>query len=805
MTTQKNSELLKPQDEKISNNDPQALAEEPTAESQYQLGMLYLEKNDKVQAVECFIQAAKKDHVLAQYRLGVCYAYGEGIEQNLPKAIDLFEEAAKKDHSDAIAVLKLINQIHLETELKLTHESVNQDVLDRDFFEKNSKVVDFFIKATVENDSKAQYNLGMCYFKGEGVEKNLAKAVEFLKKAAEKSNPGAQYQLGICYRDGLGVPQDKKEAMNCFGKAGEKNQNAELAFRSICIEFAEKGDPDSCFRLGVWHNSGINGFQKNVDAAKKYFKIAADKKHQLALNMLENISFQEKNERPSSQMPQQESEESTSLRCQDEKDDPKDLKNVSPFFEKTPKKIIPEEEYKLGMRYLEGTDVNKDIDEARRLFISAANWGYPKAQYQLGLYYESGLLNLPVDKSESLKWLRKAANKGHQEAAIHLVEIYKKDAEQNNYPEAQYQLALCFKDGFGVVKKDEKEAVKWYEKAAEQGFTPAQLNLGVCYARGEGIERNLAKAVKLYEQAAIKEPEAQYNLGICYKNGSGVEKNNIEAMRLFHQASESCFKLAYEKLTSIYEELANEGDPEAQYNLGLCYKDQLLGIYENKEEAAKWFRKAIEKNHEKAKAALLEVYKKSDNPEFAYLLGKLYENGEMGLTQDRNEAVNCFIKAAEKHNREAQYQLGICYRDGLGVAQDKKEAKKWFLKASEKIQDAELQVKSICIELAEQKDPDSCFILGIWHNNGMHGFRKDVDEAIKYLNMAGKEHKLAQTMLGKISALPKENKKESLPSISYVAPQSTFPPPPSSMPLLSSISTSPSSQQEPEKSTNTLN
>ena len=39
------------------------------------------------------------------------------------------------------------------------------------------------------------------------------------------------------------------------------------------------------------------------------------------------------------------------------------------------------------------------------------------------------------------------------------------------------------------VSEDDAEAVRWYRLAAEQGHASAQFNLGVMYARGEGVFR----------------------------------------------------------------------------------------------------------------------------------------------------------------------------------------------------------------------------------------------------------------------------------------------------------------------------
>jgi TPR repeat protein len=44
--------------------------------------------------------------------------------------------------------------------------------------------------------------------------------------------------------------------------------------------------------------------------------------------------------------------------------------------------------------------------------------------------------------------------------------------------------------------------VKWYRKAADQGYAAAQYNLGVCYDNGGGVVQDKAEAVKWYRKAA---------------------------------------------------------------------------------------------------------------------------------------------------------------------------------------------------------------------------------------------------------------------------------------------------------------
>jgi hypothetical protein len=62
-------------------------------------------------------------------------------------------------------------------------------------------------------------------------------------------------------------------------------------------------------------------------------------------------------------------------------------------------------------------------------------------------------------------------------------------------------LGLAYAHGDGVAK-DEAEGVRWYRKAAEQGYAEAQSNLGGAYATGKGVSKDEAEGVKWYRKAA---------------------------------------------------------------------------------------------------------------------------------------------------------------------------------------------------------------------------------------------------------------------------------------------------------------
>ncbi len=114
-----------------------------------------------------------------------------------------------------------------------------------------------------------------------------------------------------------------------------------------------------------------------------------------------------------------------------------------------------------------------------------------------------------------------------------------------------------------------------------------------------------------------------------------------------------------------YRNGAEQGDPQAQYNLGLCYYEG-RGVYQNMTSAVKWFRKAAEQGFAEAQMSL----------------GCCYDRGE-GVKRDMRVAVQWYRKAAEQGVTHAQYNLGSCYACGDGVTQDKVEAVKWYRKAAE--------------------------------------------------------------------------------------------------------------------------
>ena len=89
-------------------------------------------------------------------------------------------------------------------------------------------------------------------------------------------------------------------------------------------------------------------------------------------------------------------------------------------------------------------------------------------------------------------------------------------AEKGN-ADAQFNLGLMYAKGNGV-EPDQKAAVKWWQRAAKQGQAMAQFNLGLKYADGDGVKQDFKEAVKWYQKAADQgDARAQFSLGSGFK------------------------------------------------------------------------------------------------------------------------------------------------------------------------------------------------------------------------------------------------------------------------------------------------
>jgi hypothetical protein len=119
----------------------------------------------------------------------------------------------------------------------------------------------------------------------------------------------------------------------------------------------------------------------------------------------------------------------------------------------------------------------------------------------------------------------------------------------------------------------------------------------------------------------------------------------------------------YADAISLFRIAADQGDPDAQVNMGSFYENG-RGVTQDYVEAMRWYRKAADQG----------------DPDGQVAVGLLYEYGR-GVTQDFADAMGWYRKAADQGDRNAQNLIGTLYSNGLGVPRDLQRASQWFTKA----------------------------------------------------------------------------------------------------------------------------
>jgi TPR repeat protein len=124
--------------------------------------------------------------------------------------------------------------------------------------------------------------------------------------------------------------------------------------------------------------------------------------------------------------------------------------------------------------------------------------------------------------------------------------VYSKELVQKaerGFVDAQYNLGVCYAKGDGVPK-DSQMAICWLEKSAEQGFANAQFLLGTYYDIHRCFDllaliEDKGKAAYWYAKAAEQGHDvAQLALGDCYSSGQGCTKDQKMAVYWYAKAAE---------------------------------------------------------------------------------------------------------------------------------------------------------------------------------------------------------------------------------------------------------------------------
>ncbi len=210
---------------------------------------------------------------------------------------------------------------------------------------------------------------------------------------------------------------------------------------------------------------------------------------------------------------------------------------------------------------------------------------------------------------------------------------------------AQTLVAEILSRGLGM-RRDDKSAAGWYQRAAEQGMPEAQFQYALMLLDGKYVPKDVKQAHALMEAAAEAGNRlAQFNLAQLI-----VDREVDDAGRA--------------RAVSYYERAAKAGLADAQYAMAQVYLNGFGGRKVDLHQARNWLTLAARQNFDTAEVDL----------------GTWLIEGRGG-ERDLRSGFSWIKRAADGGNIAAQNRLAKLYMNGLGTDPDSILAGAWYILA----------------------------------------------------------------------------------------------------------------------------
>ena len=227
----------------------------------------------------------------------------------------------------------------------------------------------------------------------------------------------------------------------------------------------------------------------------------------------------------------------------------------------------------LGVLYFKGWAGIIDINKTVFWLEKAAQNGDIISMKSLGVIYSKGKDEVGIDINSAIKWYGKAFSLGEGKGLLFL-------KEHSKEPLAQFYLSL----GYDYIK-DYKEALKWLEESASNGYAEAQYKLGTLYRAGYfELQKDDREAFSWFQKAARQGYAKGITfIGYFYYNGlGGLIKDEETAL-------------------SWYRKAAEQGEVVSQFSIGYFYEYGLCGLEKDYKEALKWYKLSAKQGYDSAK------------------------------------------------------------------------------------------------------------------------------------------------------------------------------------------------------------
>lgn len=142
-----------------------------------------------------------------------------------------------------------------------------------------------FRRAADDGLDVAQYNLGILYYTGRGVEADHEQALHWLKQAAEQGHTSAQFNVGVMYFNGQGVAPAWQDIwpLSLFTRSRNRAEAADWYERA-----ASSGHAEAQYYLATMYQDGL-GVDEDPVQAHFWAQAARDNEYSGAAELLATL------------------------------------------------------------------------------------------------------------------------------------------------------------------------------------------------------------------------------------------------------------------------------------------------------------------------------------------------------------------------------------------------------------------------------------------------------------------------------------------------------------------------------------
>ena len=358
--------------------------------------------------------------------MGIFYINGIIVQQDADEALERLNRGYKELQHPGLAGLLAYFYYHManyKAALKYATEAAEKNdktglmilgtcYLNGNGVSKNEeKAYEYYIQAAAMGDEIALNQIGWMYMNGCGVEEDPSQAFFWYNESANKQSDVGMYNLACCYRDGYGVEQDSEKAAEWYKKAAE-------------AEYI-----DAMLALGQYYQEHMIDFDK----AEKWLIKAAEAGSAEAMNML-GVFYSD-------------------TMCDDT--------SAVKWYKKAVELDQPNAFRNLALCYRDGRGVKKNEKKALELLAQAEKMGIEDAQELI-----KGMTK--YDGDDIVNNAHAHYEKKQYDEALAMYQ----DAAQYGNPKALYNIGLCYLYGFGV-KKNVANAIEYFIEASHRAFPVA--------------------------------------------------------------------------------------------------------------------------------------------------------------------------------------------------------------------------------------------------------------------------------------------------------------------------------------------